>query len=287
MDPNDRAAPSSAAHAPSTRVRPVLEHLIATTRRHWGRLSQRSEVQLRDYGGAAFEDRLQERLAPHQRAQGLRFEDTLAPAGRCERVPEDGMLIWIELEGLDAIRHGGDGSAVDELRALVCERISAYMEGSGDPIGCYGFRSFVCLHSPIGSRERAAAFVEGLLKVLSTPCRSAGAPVRLRPILGVACFPGDGTNATILLMHAAAAMRRARRLGSGHAFHSPLLDAAFATLPSATTSMAPNWARVGAVRSSASTSAMDGGDRVATERRIERDDSCAGRRRIESRATCR
>lgn len=135
MDPNDRAAPSSAAHAPSTRVRPVLERLIATTRRHSGRLSQRSEVQLRDYGGAAFEDRLQERLAPHQRAQGLRFEDTLAPAGRCERVPEDGMLIWIELEGPDAIRHRGDGSTVDELRALVCERVSAYMEGSGDPIG--------------------------------------------------------------------------------------------------------------------------------------------------------
>lgn len=261
MDPNDREAPASAAHAPSTRVRPVIERLIATTRRHWGRLSQRSEVQLR--GGAAFDDRLQERLAPHQRARGLRFEDTLAPAGRCERVPEDGMLIWIELEGLDAIRHGGDGSTVDELRALVCERVSAYMEGNGDAIGCYGFRSFVCLHSPIGSRERAVAFVEGLREVLSAPCRLAGAPVRLRPILGVACFPGDGTDAPLLLMQCAAAMHRARHYGMGYAFHGPLLDAPFFTQSRAERRVAQHPAHVRAIHADASTGAMHGVERRA------------------------
>lgn len=138
-----------------------------------------------------------------------------------------------------------------------------------DPIGCYGGRSFVCPRNSIGSREHAIAFVDGLLKALSVRCRLASARVRLRPILGVAHFRRDGTNATILLMHAAAAMRRARRHARGYAFHSPLLDVAFANLPAATRRMALNPAHVAAIRVGASAGAIDGGDRAAVERRSD------------------
>jgi len=244
MHSSDRQA-HSAAHSQATRAHAVLKRLIETTRRNWALSSRLPPIQSRTCDGAAFEEHLQKRLAVHQRARGLRFNDISAPAWKRERAPEDGMLIWIEIEGLD--EHRGREGVADELRELVSERISAYMATDNDPIGCYGVQSFVCLCNSTVSRERAIEFVDGLLKALSVPCRLGGARMRPRPVLGVACFPHDGTNATILLMHAAAAMRRARRHGRGYAFHSSLFDASFAALPPA-----PNPARVGAIRTGAS-----------------------------------
>lgn len=254
MHSSNRQARDSAVHSPGTRARAILDRLVETTRRHWALLSPLARAQSRACDGAVFEDHLKGRLVVHRGVRGLRFDDVLAPAWEREPAPEDGMLIWIELQGLDAIARRGRDGIVDELRGLVCERISAYMATDEDPIGCYGGRSFVCLRNSIRSRARAISFVDGLLKALSMPCRLAGTQVRLRPILGVACFPRDGTNATILLMHAAAAMRRARRDASGYAFHSPLLDAAFATVPPAIPRVALNRAHVGTISDGASIS---------------------------------
>ena len=68
------------------------------------------------------------------------------------------------------------------------------------------------------SRDTVEHIAAKLLDTLSTPAMVGNLRVSVRPSVGIAMFPGDGTNSASLLRHADAAMYHAKQRGTGCAF---------------------------------------------------------------------
>lgn len=243
----------------SARRREVLARLLEITRRYF--TAPRPSARLPIYDGAAFEDRLRDSIAtpgrelrrtPAPARSPLRsdgwgygdrheYEDT--PARVSGHGPDGGVLIWIELDGLETIEPVLLERAADELRETVRERIEASVGADEGTLGRYDNQSFAWMRPAATPLEQAVALADALLKSLSAPWRILGTERALQPSLGLAYFPHDGTDPAMLLMHASAAMRRARHYRMGYAFFSPVLDAAFALPVGIPRALAHNMAR--------------------------------------------
>lgn len=226
------------------RRREVLARLLEITRRNF--TASRPSTGLPVYDGAGFEDRLRDSIATPGRgsrrthaparsplrSDGWGYGDRYEYGDTHTRVsghaPDGGVLIWIELDGLETIEPVLLERAADELREIVRERIETSAGADEGMLGRYDNQSFVWMRPAATTLEQAVALADALLKSLSAPWRILGTERALQPSLGLAYFPHDGTNPATLLMHASAAMRRARHYRMGYAFFSPVLDAAFA-----------------------------------------------------------
>jgi GGDEF domain-containing protein len=60
---------------------------------------------------------------------------------------------------------------------------------------------------------------------VTAPCVIGAHRLSVRPSIGIAVFPADGTTAEALTKCADAAMYRAKRDQTGHAFFAPTSDA--------------------------------------------------------------
>lgn len=242
-----------------SRRRDVLGRLLAITRRHYGAPPPTAQPPVSPVtvcDGAGFEERLHASLAAS--ARNTRPGTAIAPAsGRAplcaldrnpepsaQRGPDGGIVAWIAVDALESIEAPLRDRAADELRRLVRARIEACAGAADSSLGCYGAESFAWTRAGAMPLEQAVALADAMLESLSTPGRMGSANRGLRPSLGFAWFPQDGSNCAMLLTRACAAMRRARHYGMGYAFYSPILDAAFASPVGIRHGMAHNTHRV-------------------------------------------
>ena len=173
------------------------------------------------------EERMQH-LAHHDTLTGLpnriliteRLELTLAAARG-----EDGsgaaasvLVAFIDLDGFKLVNDGLGHNAGDALLKVVAGRMADCLR-PGDTVGRFGGAEFVLIlrESQSGAGgDGAAAVLERVRQAVLQPISVGGQQVQVSCSIGVAVHPTDGADAETLLMHADAAMYRAKELGKNN-----------------------------------------------------------------------
>jgi diguanylate cyclase (GGDEF)-like protein len=173
------------------------------------------------------EERMQH-LAHHDTLTGLpnriliteRLELTVAAARRDGGDGDATLLVaFIDLDGFKLVNDGLGHNAGDALLKVVAGRMAACLR-PGDSVGRFGGDEFVLMLREAaavdGEDTGAAAVLERVREAVLQPISVGGQQVQVSCSIGVAVHPTDGADAETLLMHADAAMYRAKELGKNN-----------------------------------------------------------------------
>lgn len=139
-----------------------------------------------------FENRLE-----HGLAQAKRHDRTLA-------------LMFLDLDGFKKINdvHGHDvGDAVLQTTA---NRLKAHARGD-DTVSRFGGDEFLYLLTEIDGDQDAVSVAQKIANAIQSPIGLHGSELIVKPSIGIAIFPRDGTSASALIKSADTAMYKAKR----------------------------------------------------------------------------
>jgi diguanylate cyclase len=133
-------------------------------------------------------------------------------------------LLYLDLDGFKLINdtHGHDTG--DELLRIVAARL-VHEVRKGDVVSRFGGDEFVCLVPDMQDRASLGHLACKLWDAVSAPVQLARLTLVVRPSIGIALSPADGSTGEALLKAADSAMYRAKRLQTGYEFadgHAPL-----------------------------------------------------------------
>lgn len=114
--------------------------------------------------------------------------------------------------------HGGD-----ELLKIVAGRLRRAMRQQ-NMVCRLGGDEFACILTGPGGREQLSQTAAQLFDAVSAPLELGGQRLSVRPSIGIALCPTDGTTAATLFKHADSAMVRAKRNQLGFAFFDRSAD---------------------------------------------------------------
>ncbi len=159
----------------------------------------------------------QERLATHDPLTGLpnraQFRDRLtASLLQAERNTEKLAVLFIDLDHFKSVNDTYGHDAGDHLLKQVSERLTAGVRGR-DILARLGGDEFGCVLTGIGSPANAEKVARQILKSLSQPIVLKEQLVSCTPSIGIAIYPSDGVEASLLMKHADAAMYTAKQQG--------------------------------------------------------------------------
>ncbi|MCL4744948.1 MAG: GGDEF domain-containing protein [Burkholderiaceae bacterium] len=126
-------------------------------------------------------------------------------------------VLYLDLDGFKEINDSHGHDAGDELLRIVAARLGGAVR-AGDVVSRLGGDEFACLLADGMDRKRLILLARKLFDIVSAPSRIGPLTICVRPSIGIATCPGDGTNADELLRSADFAMYLAKRRRSGHAF---------------------------------------------------------------------
>ncbi|USX24842.1 EAL domain-containing protein [Oxalobacteraceae bacterium OTU3CINTB1] len=170
------------------------------------------------------EERMQH-LAHHDTLTGLpnriliteRLELTIAEA-RGHGGADTLLVAFIDLDGFKLVNDGLGHNAGDALLKVVAGRMAACLR-PGDTVGRFGGDEFVLMLRQAArddGQAGAEAVLERVREAVLQPIGVGGQQVQVSCSIGVAVHPHDGADAETLLMHADAAMYRAKELGKNN-----------------------------------------------------------------------
>ena len=159
-------------------------------------------------------------LAHHDMLTGLpnrslitdRLELTIAQA---QRNGGSVLMAFIDLDGFKLVNDGLGHNAGDELLKVMAERMAGCLR-AGDTVGRFGGDEFVLLLTESGQVGDAAPVLERVREAVLQSISLGGQEVQVSCSIGVAVYPNDGGDAETLLMHADAAMYRAKDMGKNN-----------------------------------------------------------------------
>jgi diguanylate cyclase (GGDEF)-like protein len=129
-------------------------------------------------------------------------------------------LAFIDLDGFKLVNDGLGHKAGDDLLKVVSKRMAGCLRRN-DTLARFGGDEFVILlpDQDRGQGQGAqdlAPLLEKIRVAVTEPVQVAGQVVQVSCSMGVVMYPGDGADASTLLMNADAAMYRAKDLGSNN-----------------------------------------------------------------------
>ncbi len=130
--------------------------------------------------------------------------------------PPDLAVIYLDLDGFKALNDAHGHATGDRLLNLIASRLAHALRAQ-DVVSRLGGDEFGCL--VIGaSRPRLRYIVMTLFEAVAAPFKVGLLTLSVRPSIGVAMCPSDGTTVDTLVHAADAAMYRAKRNRSSFAF---------------------------------------------------------------------
>ena len=132
-------------------------------------------------------------------------------------------LLYLDLDDFGPINASEGREIGDELLRIVAVRLARAVRAE-DLVSRLGKDEFACLLADLPEHDGLAHVARKLIAAVAAPLRIGTLTLELRCSIGIALCPGDGTRAESLLQHAGAAMARARRQRSGHAFFDAAAD---------------------------------------------------------------
>lgn len=145
-------------------------------------------------------------------------------------------VMFLDLDDFKRINDTFGHSVGDELLMQAAGRLSACLrreddvavnrDGS-DSVARVGGDEFVLLLRDVSEANALAVVAERLINAFRKPFVLAGRKVQAQISIGIACCPGDGQNAEVLLKHADMALYRAKAKGKdGYQFFSQEMSVA-------------------------------------------------------------
>ena len=160
-------------------------------------------------------------LLPNRTFFRQRLDDAL---GRCEPNHSGVAVLYLDLDGFKAINDAHGHEAGDALLGIVAARLARAVRAE-DVVGRLGGDEFACLLEDVLGREQLSHVACKLFDIVSAPFKIGRLELAVRPSIGIAICPADGTTADTLLRSADAAMYRAKRRRTGYAFFDRATDA--------------------------------------------------------------
>lgn len=133
----------------------------------------------------------------------------------------DFAVLYLNLEGLDSLSNNsarGRDSA-REMLDIIASRLSRSVREE-DLVSQMADGEFACLLADLPSRAQLNLLAGKLSEAVSAPVKVGRQMLRLRPSIGIATAPEDGSTCETLINSAIAAMSDSRNLQLGHAFFS-------------------------------------------------------------------
>jgi diguanylate cyclase len=129
-------------------------------------------------------------------------------------------VFFLDLDDFKQINDHHGHAVGDDLLRIVASRLARTLRAE-DMVCRWGGDEFAGLLlgdiDPLALQRMARK----LFSAVSAPMQIGALTLSIRPSMGLAVAPADGSTAALLLQHADAAMYRAKRGGGGHAFHQP------------------------------------------------------------------
>jgi diguanylate cyclase (GGDEF)-like protein len=153
---------------------------------------------------------------PNRAYFGERLAEALAQAARHQR---NGALLFIDLDRFKIVNDSLGHAAGDALLEAVAERVGAVLR-AGELLFRMGGDEFTVILPDIADAADAAHAAQRIVKRLAEPFVVLGHELQVGASVGIATFPGDGSDPETLLKNADAAMYDAKQAGRGtHAFY--------------------------------------------------------------------
>jgi len=135
-------------------------------------------------------------------------------------------VAFVDLDDFKAVNDNLGHNAGDELLKTVASRMVDCLRASDTVARLGGDEFVVLLVDQPKSADMISVTVQKLRTAIAAPVRLEGHELRVTSSLGVANYPGDGTDADTLLANADAAMYRAKEMGRDNfQFYTPELNA--------------------------------------------------------------
>jgi diguanylate cyclase (GGDEF)-like protein len=149
------------------------------------------------------------------------FMDCLAHdvgVGQRHRAPF--ALLLLDIDHFQYVNDTLGHSVGDQLLVEVAHRLKTCLRADdtvayvgGDVIARFGSDEFAVLMRNVFNAHQAAGFAERILGILERDMSIQGHEVQAGASIGIALFPGDGTDVETLIKRAEGAMHRAKKLG--------------------------------------------------------------------------
>jgi diguanylate cyclase (GGDEF)-like protein len=152
---------------------------------------------------ALFNDRLE-----HAIAQARRHASLMA-------------VMFLDLDNFKAINDSHGHDVGDGVLQMVAQRLKESARGD-DTVSRLGGDEFLCLLSDVRSPENAALVAQKFIRSIQSPFKAGADDARItlnvRPSIGIAIFPKNGTTVDTLVISADLAMYRAKQSRDGYVF---------------------------------------------------------------------
>lgn len=131
---------------------------------------------------------------------------------RAQRNSEAFAVLFVDLDHFKQVNDTLGHEAGDKLLKQVATRLTDCVRGS-DTVARMGGDEFNIILTGVNSRETVESLARKILQQLLKPFVVAGTEQQISASVGIACYPGDGTDQTELLRNADLAMYRAKQEG--------------------------------------------------------------------------
>ena len=133
-------------------------------------------------------------------------------------------VLFLDLDDFKPINDRYGHQTGDELLRIVAQRLSRAVR-AGDMVCRLGGDEFACLLSSPMGHEQLSHVAAKLFDAISAPLTVGPLELTVRPSIGIAVCPDDGSTAAVLLQRADTAMYRAKRRQLGYSFFDARIDA--------------------------------------------------------------
>lgn len=126
-------------------------------------------------------------------------------------------VIYLDLDDFKALNDQYGHATGDALLNLIAERLAHALRAE-DLVSRLGGDEYACLITGVSSRDRLQQIASTLFETVSAPFKVGALTLQVRPSIGIAMCPSDGTTTDDLMRAADTAMYGAKRKRSSFAF---------------------------------------------------------------------
>ena len=131
--------------------------------------------------------------------------------------PPDLAVIYLDLDDFKALNDTYGHATGDALLNLIAERLAHALRAE-DLVSRLGGDEYACLITGVSNRERLQQIASTLFETVSAPFKIGALTLNVRPSIGIAVCPSDGTTTDDLMRAADTAMYGAKRQRSSFSF---------------------------------------------------------------------
>ncbi len=133
-------------------------------------------------------------------------------------------VLFLDLDGMKAVNDEHGHQTGDQVLCIVASRLARAIRHE-DMVCRLGGDEFACLLSQPMNRPQLQALAIKLFEAVAAPMQLGPRVLSVRPSIGIAVATLEASTVDDLLQRADTAMYQAKRLRSGHAFHSSAVHA--------------------------------------------------------------